>query len=185
MLWKFVRSFTCTLNSLAPASDAVLLYELLHSRQSFRCGVAGDNDDNTSSLAVFELTPDVRIFVFREIDRSGSVKPDARRGIVRQRSLLLLRIRREMIFHLLRIQRRHIELLHEADHLRPTEVLERVAGQAQSNRRCFVSGWAFLSQCEDVARSSERCRYECTGASEITAGQSVFHRAANHKPSEA
>src|ERR1700674_187108 len=120
-------------------TDIVLLYELLNSRQGFRCWVAGDYDGNTCSLAVFELNPDVRIFIFLEIDGSGRVKPDARRGIVRQRSRLLLRIRREMIFDILRIQLEHIELLHEADHLRTTEVTERVAGQAQANRRCFVS----------------------------------------------
>src|SRR6266478_9180746 len=115
-------------------TDTVFLYELLNSRQSFRCRVAGDYDRNTRSLAVFELVPDVRIFVFREIDGSGSVQLDARRGVVRQRSRLLLRIRRKMIFDILRIQRKHIELLHEADHLRATEVTERVAGYAQTNR---------------------------------------------------
>ena len=49
---------------------------------------------DTCPLAVFELGPDVRIFIFREIDSSGSVKLDARRGIVGQRSRLLLRIHR-------------------------------------------------------------------------------------------
>src|SRR5580704_2697720 len=120
-------------------TDIVLLYELFDSRQSFRCGVAGDDDGNTCPLAVIELIPDVRIFIFREIYGSGGMKPDARRGVIRQRSRLLLRIRREMIFDILGIQSKHIELLHKADHLRTTEVTERVAGQPQTNRRWFVS----------------------------------------------
>jgi hypothetical protein len=51
-----------------------------------------------------------------------------------------------MSFDILRIQREHIELLHEADHLRTSEVTERVAGHAQTNRRCFDNCRAFLSQ---------------------------------------
>src|ERR1700740_3685328 len=62
-------------------TDVVLLYELFHSRQSSRCGIARDDDGNPCSLAVFELTADVRIFIFCKINGSGSVKPDARRSI--------------------------------------------------------------------------------------------------------
>src|SRR5438552_16577664 len=126
-------------------ADVVLLYELLDSRQCLRCRVARDNNGNTRPLAVFELAADIRIFILREIDGSGSVKLDARRGIVRQRGCLLLWIHWEMIFDVLRVQREHIELLHEADHLRTSEVTKRVAGQAQTNRRCFPRGWPFLS----------------------------------------
>src|SRR5580700_823127 len=110
--------------------DVVLLYELFDSRQSFGLGVAGDNDSNTRSLAVLELRLDVRIFISFEIDGSGSMEPDARRGVVRQRSCLPQGIDREMIFDVFGIQREDIELLHEGDHLRPTEITERVAGQA-------------------------------------------------------
>src|SRR5258708_14014167 len=84
-------------------TDIVLLYEFLNSRQSLWCGVAGDDDGNASRLAVFEFTPDVRIFIFLEIDGSGSMEADARRSVVRQRSRLLLRFRREMIFDVLGI----------------------------------------------------------------------------------
>src|ERR1700730_16944006 len=63
-------------------SDIVLPYEPLNSRQSLPCRVARDNDGNTRPLAVFELTPDVCIFIFREIDGSCSMKSDARRGIL-------------------------------------------------------------------------------------------------------
>src|SRR6266436_5668562 len=35
-------------------TDIVLLHELLDPRQSFRCGVAGDDDANSCSLAVLE-----------------------------------------------------------------------------------------------------------------------------------
>ena len=72
-------------------ADVVLLHELLDSRQSLRCGVAGNDDADTCALAVFELGADVRIFIFREIDGSGGVKLDASRGIVRKRGRLLLR----------------------------------------------------------------------------------------------
>src|SRR5258708_24021329 len=64
-------------------TEVVFLYEFLDSRQSFRCRVARDNDANARPLAVVELIPDVRIFIFREIDRSGGVQLDACRGIVR------------------------------------------------------------------------------------------------------
>jgi hypothetical protein len=66
-------------------ADGVLLYELLDSRQSFRRGIAGDNDRNTRSLAVFEFGSDVRIFIFREVEGAGGVKLDARRSVVRER----------------------------------------------------------------------------------------------------
>ena len=59
------------------------VYELFDSRQSFRCRVAGDNDGDSCSLAVFEFAADIRVFIFREIDGAGSVKLDARCGIVR------------------------------------------------------------------------------------------------------
>src|SRR5689334_18667049 len=39
-------------------TNIVFLYELLNSRQRFRRRVAGDDDSNTRSLAVFELVPD-------------------------------------------------------------------------------------------------------------------------------
>src|ERR1700722_14827689 len=84
-------------------ADVVLLYELLDSRQSFRCGVTSDNDTDTSSLAVVKLCADVRIFVFRKIDSSGSMKLDACPRVVLQGSRLLLSIHREMIFNVLRI----------------------------------------------------------------------------------
>src|SRR5580693_1900159 len=120
-------------------ANVILPHELLDSWQSFQCGVARDNDGNTRSLAVFELSANVGIFVFREIDRPGSMKLNASRGIVRERSRFLLQIRREMIFDILCIQLKHIELFHETDHLRTTEVAERVAGETQSNRRSFVN----------------------------------------------
>jgi hypothetical protein len=95
---------------------------------------------------VFEFAPDVSVFIFREIDGPGSVKLDARRGIVRHRGLLSLWIHRKMIFDVLRVQREHIELLHEADHLRAAEVTKRVTGQAQSNRQCFLARWRLVYQ---------------------------------------
>ena len=58
------------------------------------------------------------------------MKLGARRGIVRQRGCLRLRFHRQMIFDVLRIQRQHVELLQEADHLRSVEVAKRVAGYA-------------------------------------------------------
>ena len=89
---------------------------------------------------------------------------------------IFLWIHREVIFDVLCIQREHIELLHESDHLRASEVAECVAGQAQAKRRRLVSVCAFLSECDDVAWRRKRCRNEGSGASEITTGQSVFPR---------
>src|ERR1700682_1299505 len=136
-------------------ADVVLPDELLYSRQSSRCGIPGDNDLDTRSLAVFELGTDISIFILREIDGPGSVQPDARRGIVRHCSRFLLRVHRKMIFDVLGVQIEHIELLHEADHKRPAEVTECVAGQTQTNGRNFASGWglvaSFLCWYEDAA----------------------------------
>src|SRR5216684_4461484 len=155
-------------------TDVVLLYELLDPRQSLRCGGARNDDDNTCSLAIFELAADVRVFILREIDGSGSVKLDARRGIVRQRSCLLLRIRRQMILDVLGIQLQHIQLFQEANHLGTAEVTKRVAGQAQTNRRSFVSRRPSRGHCEDIVGSSERRRNQCTGANEGAAGKGIF-----------
>ncbi len=123
-------------------TDVVFLYEFFYSRQSLRCGIAGDDDGNTRSLAVFELGPDVGVFILGEIDGTGSVQPDARRGIIRQRCGFLLRVGRKMIFDVLGIQLEHIQLLHEADSLRASEVAEGVTGQAQANGRRLVQPMA-------------------------------------------
>jgi len=58
-------------------ADVVLLYKLLDSQQSFQCRVSGDNNPNSRSRAVFELSPYIRIFIFCKIDGSGSMKLDA------------------------------------------------------------------------------------------------------------
>src|ERR1700689_2510840 len=116
-------------------TDVEPLYEFLDSWQSFGCGITGDNHANTGSLAVFEFALDVIVFVFGKIDGPGSVKLDARRGIVRQRGLFLPWIHWKMIFDVLSVQSEHIELLHDADHLRAAEITKSVAGQAQSNRQ--------------------------------------------------
>src|ERR1700721_4423830 len=81
-----------------------------------------------------------------------------------------------MIFHILRIQLEHIELLHEADHLRAAEVAERVTGQAQTNRRCFDGCRTFLSQCEGVARGGEPRRSKSSRTNEIATRETIFHR---------
>src|SRR5580698_3535059 len=132
-------------------ADVKLLDELLKPRQCLRRGVARDNHRDACSLTVFELGPDVRLFIFRKIDSSSSMKTDTRCGIVCERGRLLLRIEREMIFDVLRIQREHIELLHETDQLRTRKVTKRIASQAQTNRRRLDICRASLSQCEDVA----------------------------------
>src|SRR5258706_13254698 len=88
-----------------------------------------------------------------------------------------------MIVDVLRVQRKHIELLHETDHLRSSEVTKRVTGQAQSNRQCFPRGGPFLSLCYDVARSNPRCRNQCSGANEIATGKAVLLRHAAPSPS--
>src|SRR6266478_565520 len=147
----------------------VLLHKLLNPRQRLGGGVARDNHLNPRPLAVFKLAANVRIFIFREIDCSGSVQLDARRGIVRQRSLFLLRVHRKMVLDILCIQRQHTELLQEADHLCPAEVTERIAGHAQPNRQPFVSRWPRCARCEEFVRSSQRRRSHCSRANEIAA----------------
>ncbi len=136
-------------------ADVVVLDELLHPRQRRRCGISRHNHRNPGSLAVLKLTSNIRIFILREIDRSSCVEMDPRRSIVRQRSLLFLRIHREMIFHILRIQLAYVELLHEADQLCAREVPECVAGQSQSNRRDFIGRFRLLRQRENTGR---RCQ---------------------------
>jgi len=82
-------------------TNIVFLNELLDPRQKFWRRVAGDNDADACSLAAFELASDVRIFILRKIDGSGSVKLDARGGVVREGRCFLLRIHREMILYVL------------------------------------------------------------------------------------
>src|SRR5579859_746252 len=120
-------------------ANVIFLYELFDSRQSSGRGVASDNHANSGSLRILELAANIRIFVIRKIDGSGGVQPDARRGIVRERSRLSRCLRWEMILHVLGIQRQHLELLHELNHRCPAEVTERIAGQAQSQAREFVN----------------------------------------------
>src|SRR6266481_3912696 len=139
-------------------------------------GGARDNDGNTCPLAVFKFVADVRVFVFCEIDGSSGVKPDARCGVIRQCGRLLLRICREMILHLLRIEFKHIELLHEADHLRTIEVAERVAGQAQTNWRCLVRGMPSIEKSRDTSRISHRSGDHCTRSNKISTGEGVCQK---------
>src|SRR5580704_9536617 len=54
-------------------TNVVLLYKLLNSLQSFRCGVSGDNHADTRSFAVFEFGPYIRIFVLGEINGPGGM----------------------------------------------------------------------------------------------------------------
>src|SRR6266850_7058838 len=141
---------------------------------SIRGRVSRDDDGNPCSLAILELAADVRVLIFREIDGSGSVKLDARRGIVRQRNCLFLRICRQMIVDVLGIQLQYTQLLQKANHLRTAEVAKRVAGQAQTNRRSFVSRRPSRGYGEEFVGSSERRRNQCTGANESAAGKSIF-----------
>ena len=92
------------------------------------------------------LGADIRIFIFGKIDGSGGVKLDAGGRIVRKCSRFLLSIRRKMIFDVLRVQLRNIELFHECDHLGASEITERVAGEAQTKTRRLVRGWLRLSK---------------------------------------
>ena len=80
-------------------------------------------------LQYSNLRPDVGVVIFCEIDGAASVKLDARGDVVRQRSRLRLRIHREMVFDILRIQFEHVKLFHEGDHLPAAEVAKCVAGQ--------------------------------------------------------
>src|ERR1700733_1736377 len=81
-----------------------------------------------------------------------------------------------MIFGVLCIQLEYVELLHETNQLRSTEVPECVARQAQPKRRRGVRRWPFLREREDVFRRSERCRDECTRTYEIATREIIFHK---------
>src|SRR6266403_4883609 len=90
-----------------------------------------------------------------------------------------------MVFDVLRVQREHVELLHETDHLRATEVAEGVTGKAQTNRRCIASRWRFVShrsRCEEISRSGTRCRNHCARANEIPSGEAIPLRHAVPSP---
>src|ERR1700747_1708196 len=96
-------------------ADVVFADEFFNPRKSCRSRVTGDYDGNARAFAVLESAANVGGFVFFEIDGSGGVRLDACGGVVRERGGLLLRIRREMIFHVFEIYFGHMELLQEAD----------------------------------------------------------------------
>ena len=156
-------------------TNVILLYELFDSRQIFWRGVASDNNGDSCLFAIFEFAPDVRVIIFVKINGSGSVEFDSSRGIVRECSCFLLRIRREMIFDVFQIQREHIELLYEGNQLRAVEVAKSVTGQPQMNGRCFAFSWRLEDELEGVARRRECGCSECAGAKEIATGKSGFH----------
>src|SRR3984957_14035683 len=83
-----------------------------------------------------------------------------------------------MIFDVLRVQLRHIELLQEADHLRSSEITERVAREAQTQTRHVVCGWLPLRQGCETPRRSKRARGERTGTQKIATGECALHN--NH-----
>ena len=58
-----------------------------------------------------------------------------------------------MIFDVPRMERKHIERIHDADHLHATEGTECVTREAQANRRRAIGRWPALTECENVFRS--------------------------------
>src|ERR1700683_3776134 len=119
-------------------ADVVFLYKLLYARESLRRGVAGDNDGDACAFAVLEFTPDIGIFILIEIDSSSGVKPDASSSVIGQRGRFLRQIHWQVIFDILRVQGKNVDLFHEGDELRAGEVAEGIAGQTQADWR-FVT----------------------------------------------
>src|SRR5580692_13017071 len=87
----------------------VLLHKFLDTTKSARGRVSGDNDRNTRSLGIFELIADVVIFVFGKVNRPDGMQLNARGMVVVKRLRFLGRIHREMVFDILRVQRKHVE----------------------------------------------------------------------------
>ena len=96
-------------------SDVVFAHKLFDARESCWGGVTGDYDGNPCPLAVLEFVANVGVFIFIEINCSGSMEFYACSGVVRQCSGLFRRGRREMIFNVFEIYGGKVELLHEAD----------------------------------------------------------------------
>ena len=152
-------------------ADVILLHEFFDAWKRLRSRVSGDNHGNSSALAVFKLAANILIFVLRKIDRSRSVKLDARRVVVRNRLGLRRRVNRKMVLNILRIEREYVELLHEANHLVAGEVAKRITRQPQMNRRRLVVERRARSR---RARRNARRRNKCTRLNEV-ATRKIFH----------
>ena len=137
--------------------NVVLLHEFLHSRQVFRRRIPRHNHLHSRSLAVFELRPDISIVILLEIDRPNGVQFDPSRSVIGQSRHFLLRIHRQMIFHVFRIQREDMQFLHEADQLGPAEVAKRIARQAETDRSTFIAGGPVMRLRPVSARRNDRC----------------------------
>ncbi len=124
----------------------VLLHKLLDARKSFRRRISGDNDLNPRALAVLELTADVVVFIFGKINGAGGMELNACCMVVVERFRLCRWIHGEVIFHVLGIQRIHVQLLHVADQLRPVEIAKGVAGTSPVGPGMFCHSLAAALQ---------------------------------------
>src|SRR5258708_1616345 len=66
-------------------ADVILLHEFFDPWKSLRRRIAGDDDRNARSLAIFKLAANIVIFVLWKVDGPGSVKLDACSSVVRKR----------------------------------------------------------------------------------------------------
>ena len=110
-------------------SYVVLFHEFLNARKRGWGRVSSDDHRYARSLGIFELTANVIILVLGKVNRSDGMQLNAGGVIVVERLRLLCRIHREMIFHILRVQRQHVELLHVADQLCAVEIAKGIAAQ--------------------------------------------------------
>src|ERR1700733_15889901 len=113
----------------------VFLHKFLDTRQGGRVRISSDNHRDSRSLGIFELTADVVILVLGKVNRPHGMQLNTGGVIVVERLRLLRRTHREMVFYLLRVQRRYVELLHVADQLRAVEIARGVAAQTQIDWR--------------------------------------------------
>src|SRR3984957_16808871 len=121
--------------------DVVLLDELLYPRKTGGRGISGDDDRDAGPLAILKFGADVVVFVLGEVDGARSVKFDICCCVIGDGLRFLRWIGWKMVFDILCVQRRDVELLHVADHLGAAEVAKGITGEAELDRGRFACAW--------------------------------------------
>ena len=127
--------------------DVVFLHKLFHARQRCRRRIAGNNHLDASAFAVFKLCADVIVIVLLKVDGADSVQVNAVGLVVGYSLRLSRRIHGQMVFGVLGIQAGDVQLLHPRDHLGTLEVAERIARDAQPDRRRRATGLREFGEC--------------------------------------
>jgi len=147
-------------------TNVVFLHEFLDPRQVFRRGVTGDHDPDSGTFAVLKLAAHIGIFVLRKADGTGGMQVDSSSRVVSKRLCFFSRVHRQMVLHILSIQRVHLELLHELDQLRAVETPKGIAGDAWTDRYCH------FFQCRvGQSRQANRRSRQCPRAEDVSTAQ--------------